>query len=111
MRGKGVFETVYKVARRVPRGRVATYGQISDELRRQNSAIKYRITPRIVGFALHANHNSRIPCHRVVNRNGRIAESYVFGGAQEQRRRLEGEGIEFMNEKHIDLENFLWRAR
>lgn len=109
MRDRNVFEAVYEVVKRIPPGRVTTYGQISDKLKQQNSTIKNRITPRIVGFALHANKDPKVPCHRVVNKNGRTAESYAFGGAEEQKRRLSKEGVKFKDKMHVNLNKCLWK--
>lgn len=92
----GLFERVYEVVRRIPEGRVMTYGQVA-------AALGLRDV-RKVGFALHANpYEGEVPCHRVVNKDGRLAPNFVFDGAEEQRRRLEAEGVEFVDEMHVDL--------
>lgn len=86
------FEQVYKIVQQIPKGYVTTYGSI---------ALAMGKCPRcaqMVGWALHANPNPAItPCHRVVNASGKLAESFAFGGAQEQRRRLEKEGVKFID--------------
>ena len=62
------------------------------------------MSPRTVGTALHLNpFEGKIPCHRVVNRDGRIASGFAFGGLGEQRKRLESEGVKFKDETHVDL--------
>ena len=62
----------------IPRGKVTTYGVIAKKL---------GMSPRVVGYVLHLNPDgSKTPCHRVVNRNGRIAPGYAFGGKYEQRK-------------------------
>ena len=86
---------VYKLVKQIPEGRVATYGQISKLT---------GVDPRMVGWALHANTDgSSVPCHRVVNKDGRLAPGYAFGGPNEQRNRLLAEGVKFIDETHIDL--------
>ena len=58
----------------------------------------------MVGYALHVNPAPGvIPCHRVVNREGKIAESFAFGGGDAQRKLLEAEGIIFRPDGSIDL--------
>ena len=64
---------------------------------------------RLVGNALHANTDPvNVPCHRVVNREGKLAPMYVFGGVDVQKERLENEGVEVDGDR-IDLEKYLWR--
>lgn len=107
-----LFKEVYKIVGEIPRGKVVTYGQIAkimnNELRIMN---KGKITPRIVGFALHANRDPKTPCHRVVNRDGRLAPNFAFGGEYEQRRRLEAERVKFKDEMYVDLEGCLWQPK
>ena len=69
-----VFERIYAVVRRIPRGRVATYGQVALLAGNPRWA-------RVVGYALHVNPEPGIiPCHRVVNRNGEVSAAFAFGG-------------------------------
>lgn len=86
---------VHKLTQRIPKGKVTTYGSIAKVL---------RINPRMVGYALHQNRSSNIPCHRVVNRVGRVAQGFAFGGPTEQKRRLILEGVLFKSELNVDLE-------
>lgn len=80
-------QRVYDVVRRIPRGKVATYGQVAALAGNPRNA-------RFVGFALHANPEPGvIPCHRVVFRDGSLAPGFAFGGAQRQRELLEAEGV------------------
>ncbi len=95
----GFFEKVYQVVRKIPKGKVATYGQIAEILGTRDS--------RRVGWALHANRDSQTPCHRVVNRVGTLAPNFAFGKEEEQRRRLEAEGVSFIG-KRVDLRKNLW---
>ena len=64
---------------------------------------------RVVGYALHKNPlPGIIPCHRVVTRNGEVAESFAFGGGETQRELLENEGIAFEADGKINLEKYGW---
>ncbi|OGH17170.1 MAG: hypothetical protein A3C30_03245 [Candidatus Levybacteria bacterium RIFCSPHIGHO2_02_FULL_40_18] len=64
------FEKVYDLVQEIPKGKVTTYGSIAKKL---------NMSPRVVGYALHINPDSGLtPCHRVVDRNGRIAKRYAF---------------------------------
>lgn len=93
-------QSVYELVKKIPRGKVATYGQIAELLGNPRLS-------RQVGWALHANKSAAVPCHRVVNREGRLAPNFAFDGAAEQRRRLEAEGIRFTG-LQVDLTKYLW---
>lgn len=86
-------QRVYRIICQIPKGKVATYGQIAALLGAPRSA-------RYVGFALHANPQPGIiPCHRVVFKNGACAPGFAFGGPDEQRKLLEEEGVTFIPAK------------
>lgn len=89
------FERVYKIVRKIPRGKVMTYGQIAEALGTRDA--------RRVGHALHANRDRNTPCHRVVNKDGRLAPGYAFGGPDEQKMKLVAEGVSFIDDNHVDL--------
>ena len=94
------FEKIYEVVRGIPRGRVATYGQVARLAGNPHWA-------RVVGYALHSNPDpDTIPCHRVVNRDGRVAAAFVFGGGPVQRSLLESEGVCFEPDGSIDLKKY-----
>ncbi len=94
------FEKIYEVVKSIPKGKVATYGQVARVVGNPRLA-------RVVGYALHANPDpENIPCHRVVNREGKLAESFVFGGSEVQRQRLRAEGIIFENDGRVDLQKY-----
>ena len=94
------FEKIYEVVRNIPKGRVATYGQVAALAGNPRWA-------RVVGYALHVNPAPGIiPCHRVVNREGKVAPGFAFGGAGVQRGLLESEGIVFESDGTIDLEKY-----
>ncbi len=108
--GKKLFEQVYEIVRSIPVGKVATYGQIA-QLVRVRGLSKGKITPRVVGFALHANRDSKTPCHRVVNKDGRLAPNFAFDGPKEQKRRLVAEEVKFKDESHVDLNRYKWERK
>lgn len=96
------FEDVYEVVKKIPEGKVATYGQIARML-----GVPRR--SKIVGWALHKNpYFGQVPCHRVVNRNGEISSGFVFGGKFQQKKLLEQEGIIFDESGKINLNKYLW---
>ena len=83
------FETVYEIVKQIPRGKVMSYGQIA-------RAAGFPRKAREVGWALHVNPDpEHIPCHRVVNREGRVSPAFVFGGENMQVALLKSEGGEF----------------
>lgn len=87
---------IYEAVKKIPKGRVATYGQIAEWAGDKNMA-------RAVGNALHKNPNpDEIPCFRVVNAKGELAGAFAFGGAQSQAELLEAEGVKVVNGK-VDL--------
>ena len=100
------YARIYAVIARVPRGRVATYGQIAGEAGLPGHA-------RMVGYALSAlPEGSRVPWHRVINAAGGIsARREGPGGAVLQRLRLEREGVAFDARGRVDLERFRWTPR
>ena len=91
------FEQVYEVVKTIPKGKVMTYGQIARAIGSKDA--------RKVGWALHANPDcSLVPCHRVVNKDGRLAPGYAFGGPDEQKIRLIAEGVEFVDKNHVKMD-------
>lgn len=94
-------EDVYRIVRKIPRGKVSTYGEIALKLGKPRWS-------RQVGWALHQNKDVNTPCHRVVDRNGRLSPNFAFSGAVEQRSRLEKEKATLKDNMHIDLSKSLW---
>lgn len=83
------FDAVYQVVKKIPYGRVMSYGAIARALGRPKMA-------RQVGWALHVNPDpEHIPCYRVVNREGRVSKAFAFGGENVQIQLLKSEGITF----------------
>ena len=96
------YEKVYAVVKQIPKGKVATYGQIALLCGNPRAA-------RAVGYALHSNPEPGIiPCHRVVNREGRTAPGFAFGGPNVQREMLESEGVVFDDEGKVLLKTYIW---
>lgn len=101
---ESTFDKIYNVVSQIPKGKVATYGQVAALAGNPRWA-------RVVGYALHNNPDrSKIPCHRVVNRDGKVAKAFVFGGENEQVRLLKEEGVEVVDST-VDLEKYRWELR
>ncbi|KKU10637.1 MAG: Methylated-DNA/protein-cysteine methyltransferase [Parcubacteria group bacterium GW2011_GWB1_46_8] len=97
----GFFSQAQEMVKKIPKGKVATYGQIANMIGTKDA--------RKVGWALHDNTDPKVPCQRVVNKDGGIALNYGWpGGWKEQRRRLLAEGIGFTDEMHVDITKYLW---
>ena len=97
-----VFEKIYDQVRKIPRGKVATYGQIAILAGNPRWA-------RAVGYALHSNPDpDGIPSYRVVNRFGGLAPAFAFGGEERQAELLRADGVEVRPDGTVDLERFLW---
>lgn len=95
------YELIWETVRQIPRGQVATYGQVASES-------GFPRQPRMVGYALHAlPPRSGVPWHRVINASGRVSFPKGSEHYTRQRRLLRGEGIEFRGER-VDLERFGW---
>lgn len=95
------FEKVYEAVKKIPKGKVATYGQIAHAVGAPRAA-------RQVGWALHVNPQPGIiPCHRVVNREGRLAPAFAFGGEEAQASLLRAEGVEVSEDYTVDLTKYL----
>ena len=79
---------IYEAVKKIPRGKVATYGQVAEMAGNKKMA-------RAVGNALHKNPDpEKIPCYRVVNAKGELAGEFAFGGEGAQARLLQADGIE-----------------
>ena len=90
---------IYEAVKRIPRGKVATYGQVAAMAGDKKMA-------RAVGNALHKNPNpDEIPCYRVVNAKGQLAGAFAFGGDDAQAKLLEADGIEVIN-NCVDLQKY-----
>jgi methylated-DNA-protein-cysteine methyltransferase-like protein len=99
------YQRIYGVVRRIPCGRVATYGQVAHLAGLHGHA-------RQVGYALHAlPDDSAVPWHRVVNAGGTISRRADPGPEHVQRALLVAEGVEFDTSGHISLRRYRWRPR
>ena len=88
---------ILSVVEEIPKGRVATYGQIARLIGRDKNA-------RLVGKVLSLSQfYGKYPCHRVVNHAGRLVP-----GWREQSLLLESEGVRLKNETHVDLKQYQW---
>ena len=91
---------IYTYLTTIPKGKVTTYGQIAEYLGNKRLA-------RAVGNTLHKNPDGdKYPCYKVVNCNGRLSTAYAFDGIEEQKRRLEADGIE-VTDYAVDLEKYM----
>jgi methylated-DNA-protein-cysteine methyltransferase-like protein len=113
-----VFKEVYEIVRQIPRGKVFTYGAISQMLDK-------RLTAQGIGWALNAltdaaeaktsgiaHHSGNVPWHRVINARGAVSTSKRPDMPEDlQRVLLEAEGIEFSDDGLVDLETFLWSGQ
>ena len=98
------FEKIWATIRRIPLGRVATYGQIASEA-------GFPRRPRLTAQALaHVPAGMELPWYRVINAQGRIAIPEGSRWHREQQRRLQHEGVKFEG-KRIDLETYRWQPR
>ncbi len=93
-------ERVYEIVRRIPRGRVMTYGQISELLGEGD-------TPRTVGFAMHSCPEGT-PWQRVLNAQGACSTGRIVLPQDKQQRLLEIEGVVFNDDRRCELKTFLW---
>ncbi len=98
---EGFFARVREIVRRIPRGRVTTYGQIALMLGNPRMS-------RAVGYALRQSKGD-LPWHRVVNREGKLSVESAFPGAgQLQRAMLAEEGVPFTADGRVDLKQCIW---
>jgi len=99
----GKAEDVYKIVGQIPKGKVSTYGQIA-----KMAGIK---SARPVGNWLHTHKQpiTVVPCHRVVNSQGKLAINFgAKGKIKTQEKRLKSEGVKAKNFK-VDLQKYLWQ--
>lgn len=99
------YDVVYEQVKKIPKGKVATYGQIAKLCGSPRAS-------RAVGYALHFNPlPGIIPCHRVVNRFGGLAVKFAFGGIDAQKELLENEGVKVNNDYTVNLKSYLWSGK
>ena len=96
------FQRVYEVVRRIPYGRVTTYGAIARAVGSPQSS-------RTVGYAMNASHSlPDVPAHRVVNRSGVLTGKHHFAGSNTMQRLLEQEGVEVRQDRVAEFDQLLW---
>jgi methylated-DNA-protein-cysteine methyltransferase-like protein len=95
------YEKVYEVVRRVPYGRVTSYGAIARYLGAARSS-------RMVGYAMNMSHSKEVPAHRVVNRMGVLTGKHHFPGVHLMQQLLENEGIEVVDDQVKDFDRLFW---
>ena len=101
MHGDSFAQQVYETVKKIPSGKVATYGQIARLSGHPGAA-------RAVGNALHKNPDpDHVPCFRVVNASGDLTGSFAFGGIYVQRDLLREDGVEVVNLK-VNLKKYQW---
>ncbi len=90
---------ILSVVDEIPKGKVATYGQIARLIGRDKNS---RLVGRVLGMA---EYYGKYPCHRVVNHAGRLAP-----GWKEQKHLLEEEGVKLKDDTHVDLKKYQWEC-
>ncbi|HTG65548.1 MAG TPA: MGMT family protein [Flavobacterium sp.] len=96
------FERVYEVTRKIPYGRVTSYGAIAKFLGAARSA-------RMVGWAMNASHTmDDVPAHRVVNRKGLLTGKFHFDGTKLMQQLLENEGVKVIDNQIVDFDKYFW---
>jgi methylated-DNA-protein-cysteine methyltransferase related protein len=103
MRGSTLYPSIFEAVRAIPRGKVATYGQIAAMAGIPGHA-------RLVGYALHTlEEGTDVPWHRVINARGRISLHAQFGGLL-QRELLEAEGVVFGPDDTVSFRKYRWQG-
>lgn len=97
------FNKVYKVTKRIPYGKVSTYGDIAE-------ACGIRSSARTVGWALNGC-GPDVPAHRVVNRFGALTGKIHFGDPNLMEELLRSEGVEFDDKGCVRLDKHLWKPK
>ena len=98
------YELIWREVQQIPRGRVATYGQIAELAGLEGHA-------RQVGYALHnLPDGSDVPWHRVINAKGEVSPRTAGDSHELQRMLLEAEGVSLDVRGRVDLRAFLWRT-
>lgn len=102
-RSDNFFERVYEIVRKIPAGRVTTYGAIA-------RCIGSPQASRMVGWAMNASHHcaDTIPAHRVVNRNGLLTGRHHFRHPDLMQELLESEGVQVGNEQVTEFKKLFW---
>lgn len=97
------YARILAVVRRIPAGRVATYGQIA-------ALAGFPRQARLAGYALHHAGDARLPWHRVINAQGKCSFPADSENYRRQKQRLEAEGVPLLGGR-VDLQRYGWKAR
>ncbi len=94
---------VYELVRKIPKGRVSTYGIIAEH-------VGTKATARMVGWAMNASSHQKpaVPAHRVVNRNGQLTGKHHFGSPTMMQELLEAEGTKVKNDTIVNFKKLCW---
>lgn len=97
------FESVFEVARQIPKGRVTSYGAIA-------AALGTKLSARMVGWAMNGAHviKPRVPAHRVVNRAGLLTGKMHFAYPEQMQELLEKEGVKVVDDKVVEFKKLFW---
>ena len=95
------YDKVYEIVRKIPFGKVTSYGAIANYLGAKRSA-------RLVGYAMNNSHEKNVPAHRVVNRKGLLTGKHHFDGTNLMQQLLENEGVEVIENQIQNLETVFW---
>lgn len=95
------FDTVYSIVKKIPYGKVTTYGNIAE-------ACGGKLSARAVGWALNGAKESGLPCHRVVNRFGALTGKMYFEDSTLMEDLLKSEGVEFDENGFVIMDKYLW---
>jgi len=95
-------ERVFKLVRRIPRGKVMTYGQLA-------AILGEGYTPRTVGFVMHSS-DGDVPWHRVINSQGSCSTGGILLPTNKQQLMLEREGVAFDEKGRCDLQRYAWMS-
>ena len=100
------YKKVYALVRKIPRGKVSTYGDIAEYLGTKGAA-------RLVGYAMNNAHSVApfVPAHRVVNRNGLLTGKHHFGSPTLMQELLESEGVKIIDDQIQDFEKIRWNMK
>jgi methylated-DNA-protein-cysteine methyltransferase-like protein len=101
---RSFFETVYAIVRKVPKGRVTTFGAVAE-------ASGIRMSARMVGWALSMCGKVKppVPAHRVVNRQGMLTGKYHFDTPNLMQELLEQEGVKVENDMVVEFKKLYWK--
>lgn len=98
-----LYELIYQIVRKIPKGRVTSYGAIA-------AAIGARSGARVVGYAMFSAGGAKpkVPAHRVVNRNGILTGKHHFNPPSKMQELLEKEGVRVNDDKVVDFKKLFW---